>query len=308
MAEPVKLGELIAEHQQALQLYHVAGTPNPALQPKPGPGYWIGPYTADHQHSIEVVDPNSLDQFVSELDRKHDNPASSRPGEQRRIAILSEYHDCGGRLAAKLQHGKITLYRSALPAKPILRDLANSLAEHGAFRSVHAVAVSVHGQGVLLSGDSGLGKSAIALELVSRGHTLVADDLPTLTRMPRSNQVYALCPPMLAGLLEVRALGILDVEKLFGAAASAALSPVNLVIELVAEYFPDAQARLSPFRQSFKILDVDIPRVPLPVRHATNPAVIVETLVKNHVLYKAGDDASLHLIARQRQQIEKQIL
>lgn len=304
MAEPVKLGDFFAEHQQALQLYHVAGDPNPVLQPKTGPGYWIGPYTANHQHTIEVVDPNSLDKLVSELDRKHDNPA----GEQRHIAILSEYHDRGGPLPAKLQHCKITVYRSTLPAKPILRGLANSLAGHGPFRSFHAVAVSVHGQGVLLSGDSGLGKSAIALELLSRGHTLVADDLPTLTRMPRSNQVYALCPPMLAGLLEVRALGILDVEKLFGAAASAALAPVDLIIDLVADYIPDAEARLSPFRQSLNILDVDIPRVPLPVRHATNPAVIVETLVKSHVLYKAGDDASLHLIARQRQQIEKQIL
>jgi len=308
MADSVKLGDLFAEHQATLQLSPLAGDLPTNLRPVPGSGFWVGNYNGIDRHCIEIIDRESLAVFThalqAEARERHSGRGHSDPG----LVIFTDDTACPDTLLAALRRLNLTAYHSPLPARTILRILGNELGRNGACRDDHAVALSVFGHGVLIRGNSGLGKSAIALELLSRGHALVADDLPLLARMPMSDRVFATCPPMLADLLEVRALGVLDVCKLFGSHATLPLCPIDLVIELVENYHADAESRLSPFRQRSNILGVDITRVPVPVGHATNPAVIVETLAKNHVLYQAGNEPCTSLISRQREQLNKQTL
>ena len=226
----------------------------------------------------------------------------------RIVIIFAGEVSCASSTLAAIQKLGIAALHSPMPARQILRELAYTLAEHDAHQTRHGVMLSICGQGIFLTGNSGIGKSAIALELLARGHRLVADDAPLFHRIPDSGQVYALCPPLLADMLDVRALGILNVCKLFGPKASIALMPVDLVIELVETFNTDAHQRLQPYSKPTNILGVDIPCRQIPIRHTVNLALIVETLTKNHVLYNEGYDANAILIQRQQQLLDKQTI
>jgi HPr kinase/phosphorylase len=180
------------------------------------------------------------------------------------------------------------------------------IADNGHQQTIHGTMLAIDDHGVLLTGRSGIGKSAIALELISRGHALVADDAPVLHRIPDVEHLIAVCPPPLADMLEVRALGILNVGKLFGPNALRTAMPVQLVVELVETITLEAQQRLSPYEVRANILGMDIPFLQLPIGHATNLAVLVETVTRNHVLYKNGYNAANVLNQRQQHLLSKQ--
>ncbi|MBI1422706.1 MAG: hypothetical protein GC149_04495 [Gammaproteobacteria bacterium] len=180
-------------------------------------------------------------------------------------------------------------------------NVSNKLiSEHGQQQTIHGTMLAIDDHGVLLTGRSGIGKSAIALELLSRGHALIADDTPVLHRIPDGEHVIAVCPPPLADMLEVRAVGIVNVCKLFGPGASRRYMPVHLVIELVDTVTLDEQQRLFPYAARTNILGMAIPLLQIPIAHATNLAVLVETVTRNHVLYKNGYNAADVLIQRQQ--------
>ena len=124
--------------------------------------------------------------------------------------------------------------------------------------------------------------------------------------LPGSEQVYAVCPPLLADMLEVYALGIFNLGKLFGPKATTALMPLHLVIELVETVTATPQQCLQPFTGRTNILGVAIPYMQIPVNYPVNLALLVETVTKNHVLYKEGYDASDILIQRQQQLLNQQ--
>ena len=174
------------------------------------------------------------------------------------------------------------------------------LTEHSHQQTIHGTMLAIDDHGVLLTGRSGIGKSAVALELLSRGHALIADDAPLLHRIPNGENVIAVCPSSLADMLEVRAVGIVNVCKLFGAEASRRYMPIHLVIELVETVTLDAQQRLFPYAARTNILGMAIPFLQIPINHATNLAVLVETVTRNHVLYKNGYNAADVLIQRQQ--------
>jgi len=170
--------------------------------------------------------------------------------------------------------------------------------------TVHGVLLQVCGTGVLLTGASGVGKSELALELLSRGHRLVADDAPLLER--REGRLWGRCPELLEGFLEVRGLGVLSVRALLGEGAVLAEVPVELVVHLEPA---DAAAmarlpRLHPVRDEVELLGVILPRLHLPVAPGRNLAVLVETAVRLHALAVGGYDAAADLTARQRRAME----
>lgn len=306
MADLNFIENLIAEHQQALQLSWLTYTRPGRLSATPVMTYWIGEYSPEHYHAITLIHRNNLHVFEHALQHNAFYLPAAIANTQPSLIIFADAVACKPETLASLQQCAIAVLHSPVASKLILRTLASTLAEQGAHRIQHGVMLSLYGEGVLLTGNSGLGKSAIALELVSRGHQLVADDAPLLHRIPASQQVFAVCPPLLADFLEVRALGILNVCKLFGPNASTALMPVDLVIELVETFTAEAEQRLQPYSGRANILGVDIPYLQIPVTHAANLALIVETVTKNHVLYKDGYDASAILIQRQQQLLNKQ--
>ncbi len=154
---------------------------------------------------------------------------------------------------------------------------------------VHGELLEVFGLGMLITGASGIGKSELALELVSRGHRLIADDTPELIRVA-PNVLEGSCPPALWGFLEVRGLGILNVRRMFGDSAIKRNKRVRLIINLVRleEAMIPAELRLNGSRIKRRILDVDIPALNLPIAPGRNLAVLVECAVRDYIQRLGG--------------------
>jgi HPr kinase/phosphorylase len=163
--------------------------------------------------------------------------------------------------------------------------------------TVHGVFMDVLGLGVLITGESGLGKSELALELISRGHGLVADDAVELSRTA-PNMIEGTCPSLLQNLLEVRGLGLLDIRTIFGETSVRRKMKLKLVVQLVRSS-ADAFERLPVQDQTQDILAVPIRRVMLQVAAGRNLAVLVEAAVRNTILTLRGIDTMGEFIERQ---------
>ncbi len=163
--------------------------------------------------------------------------------------------------------------------------------------TVHGVFMDVLGLGVLLTGDSGLGKSELALELISRGHGLVADDAVELSRTA-PNMIEGYCPPLLQNLLEVRGLGLLDIRTIFGETSVRRKMKLKLIVQLVRSN-ADAFERLPMQDVTQDVLDVPIRRVRLQVAAGRNLAVLVEAAARNTILALRGIDTMGEFIERQ---------
>jgi HPr kinase/phosphorylase len=182
----------------------------------------------------------------------------------------------------------------------ILRPhLARALADS---TTVHGVFLDVLGVGVLLTGDSGVGKSELALELISRGSGLIADDVVELYRVgPES--IEGRCPPLLRDFLEVRGLGVLNIRTIFGEAALRPRKNVKLIVHLERPSGSDPVLleRLPLKPGTERLMEVRIPKVTIPVAAGRNLAVLTEAAVRNHVLQMRGIDSTREFIERQAQ-------
>lgn len=162
---------------------------------------------------------------------------------------------------------------------------------------MHGVFLDVLGVGVLVTGESGLGKSELALELISRGHGLVADDAVELSRTA-PNLIEGQCPPLLQNLLEVRGLGLLDICTIFGETSVRRKMGLKLIVHLLRST-PDNFERLPLQQQKQTILDVEIKQVMLQVAAGRNLAVLVEAAVRNAILNLRGIDTMKEFMRRQ---------
>jgi len=168
--------------------------------------------------------------------------------------------------------------------------------------SMHGVFMEVQGFGVLITGSAAIGKSELALELISRGHRLVADDIVDFYRTS-PERIEGRCPELLQDFLEVRGLGILNIRALYGDNAVKPTKPLDMMIqlELADEMKPQDLDRLSANRQTQRVLDVEISKVIIPIAAGRNIAVLVEAAVRNHMLLLRGVNATRQLTQRQKQ-------
>ncbi len=153
--------------------------------------------------------------------------------------------------------------------------------------SMHGVLLDVFGVGILLLGKSGIGKSEIALDLVMRGHRLVADDIVDVRRRATDSVVGA-GSDIIKHHMEIRGLGIINIKDLFGVASIRDRKKIEIVLELV-EWDPNVEYdRLGVEDRKFRILDVEIPMLIVPVRPGRNMTTIVEVAARNHLLKQQG--------------------
>ncbi|WP_346206539.1 HPr(Ser) kinase/phosphatase [Caldifermentibacillus hisashii] len=169
--------------------------------------------------------------------------------------------------------------------------------------AIHGVLVDVYGVGVLITGQSGVGKSETALELVKRGHRLVADDCVEI-RQEDQESLVGNSPPLIEHLLEIRGLGIIDVMTLFGAGAVRSYKRITMCIHLENWDQNKRYDRLGIDEDKMKIFDVEIPKLTIPVRPGRNLAVIIEVAAMNFRLKKMGVNAAKQFTQRLQETIK----
>jgi HPr kinase/phosphorylase len=211
-------------------------------------------------------------------------------------------------LAEATESAAIPLLRSTASSVELmwmLRPyLARALAES---TTAHGVFLDVLGVGVLIKGDSGVGKSELALELISRGSGLIADDVVELYRIGPET-VEGRCPELLRNFLEVRGLGVLNIRTIFGEAALRPRKNLKLIVQLERMSPPAARAeeRLPLSASHETMLGVEIRKVTIPVAAGRNLAVLTEAAVRNYVLQMRGVDSTEEFIARQAHRMRDQ--
>lgn len=172
--------------------------------------------------------------------------------------------------------------------------------------SLHGVFMEVQGFGALIKGDAAIGKSELALELISRGHRLIADDIVDFFRIS-PERIEGRCPPLLQDFLEVRGLGILNIRALFGDNSVKPTKPLDLIIqlEMADKLAPQQLDRLNIKTQLEEVLSVKITKVQIPIAAGRNIAVLVEVAIRNHMLLLRGINATKQFTQRQQREMKK---
>ncbi|MBI1282917.1 MAG: HPr kinase/phosphorylase [Thiobacillus sp.] len=200
------------------------------------------------------------------------------------------------------------LFTSTLSSPILMSHLGHYLTQRLAeSTSLHGVLLEVLGTGVLIKGDAGVGKSELALELITRGHRLVADDVVDVKHVAPET-LEGNCPRMLRDFLEVRGLGILNIRFLFGETAVKPRKNLKLIVELVhpQEIGEVGLNRLDMVASAEAVLGVSIPKVRIPVAAGRNLAVLVEVAVRNHILKSRGINPIEQFIKRQQAAIDEE--
>ena len=168
----------------------------------------------------------------------------------------------------------------------------------------HGVLMEIYGEGVLIMGDSGVGKSETAIELVKRGHRLIADDAVEISRV--SDVLTGTAPELIRHYIELRGIGVVDVRRLFGMSAVKVESQIDLVVNLEQWKEGFAYDRLGLDDQTVSILGVQLPTLTIPVQPGRNLAVIIEVAAMNNRHKKMGYNAALELTTQLSQHMEQQ--
>ncbi len=199
------------------------------------------------------------------------------------------------------------LFTSKLPS-PALMDMLSHFLSHAVADSIskHGVFMEVQGFGALIQGDAAIGKSELALELITRGHRLVADDIVDFFHIS-PERIEGRCPPLLQDFLEVRGLGVMNIRALYGDNAVKPTKPLDLIIQLE-EANTESLLKLDRLKMNTQhetILDVKIPKFTIPIAAGRNIAVLVEVAIRNHILLMRGINSTKQFTQRQKQAMKK---
>ncbi|MBK9657466.1 MAG: HPr(Ser) kinase/phosphatase [Rhodanobacteraceae bacterium] len=228
---------------------------------------------------------------------------------QPAVLVVTRGRDVPADVIAASRRNRIPVWRTSKRGHDVLTYLQYHLARALAPQTtLHGVFLEVYSIGVLITGEAGAGKSELALELITRGHRLIADDAPEFT-MVAPDVIDGICPEILQDCLEVRGLGILNVREMFGDTAVKRNKYLRLIVHLgpaLADGQLDGMKRLYGDVNSMKVLDVEVPRLVIPVAPGRNLAVLVEAAVRNHVLKSKGIDAAQTFVDRQAHSMKRQ--
>ena len=207
-------------------------------------------------------------------------------------------------LAQAADAANVPLLRTTAPTPEAMGRLATVLDGHlGARGIVHGVLMDILGLGVLVVGESGIGKSECALDLVVRGHRLVADDAVEL-RCRAQSFVIGSCPELTRHHMEIRGLGLINVQDLFGVASTRTSKRVELVVQLERWEPGREYDRLGIDDAFYETLGIRIPMVKMPVAPGRNVAILVEVAARNQLLRNRGHHAARRLVDRLNRQLE----
>lgn len=267
----------------------------------------IGHLNFVHPNRVQVLGCAEMDYLRRQGDDGMQRAIANLFSTDLAAIVVANGEEPPGILLEMANRRRTALFTTPLQS-PYLMDvlshyLAHAVAESTSF---HGVFMEVQGFGVLITGGAAIGKSELALDLITRGHRLVADDVVDFFRISPET-LEGRCPPLLQDFLEVRGLGVLNVRALFGDNAVKPTKPLDLIVHLeLAETFELQQIdRLKIKSYSEKILDVTIPKVVIPVAAGRNIAVLVEVAVRNHILLLRGINSTQQFMQRQNSEIRR---
>jgi HPr kinase/phosphorylase len=307
----VSIEKLFAENQQRLGLNWLAGrqggnrvlTGEAALKPTIGQ---VGHMNFIHPFRVQIIGAAEA-AYLRGLPEDALQSSIGRLFTTELAAIIvANGEDVPAHMLDECNRHHIALMTSPQPSPHIVdvirlylsRVLAESTTLHGVFLDVLEM-------GVLITGASAIGKSELALELISRGNGLVADDIVELFRIS-PDTIEGRCPPILKDFLEVRGIGVLNIRTIFGETAVRPRKLLKLMVNLEdhsTEQFSELD-RLQVDATYQEILGVPIRRVTIPVAAGRNLAVLVEAAVRNFVLNQRGIDSTKEFIERQQKLME----
>lgn len=204
---------------------------------------------------------------------------------------------------AEADRTRVPLLRTRTPTPDAIARLSALLDTHLALRAtVHGVLMDILGLGVLVIGESGIGKSECALDLVVRGHRLVADDVVEL-RCRAESFLIGTCPELTRHHMEIRGLGLINVQDLFGVASTRSSKRVELVVQLERWEHGREYDRLGLDEQWYDMLGTKIPMIRMPVAPGRNISILVEVAARNQLLRARGHHAARRLVSRLASQL-----
>lgn len=266
----------------------------------------VGYFNLIHSNQAQVIGNVELN-YLQSLEVGEAERACDKLFEADTVAIF--FTDClepPAELKSLAKKHKIPIFCSTVSSTELITHLRYFLSHALADKvTLHGVFMEIISLGVLLTGESGLGKSELALELISRGHRLIADDAPEFMRIA-PDIIVGSCPPILSEFLEVRGLGVLNIREMYGDSSIKFSKYLRLIIHLTAmTSLTEPEDRLSTAQHTKNILDVEIPVIQLPVAPGRNLSVLAEAAVRNHLLNLKGYNAADKFIQRQQQSIEE---
>ena len=215
--------------------------------------------------------------------------------------VLADGVEAPPELLAMCERAGIPLFATLESAAFVVDVLRAYLSKHFAERStMHGVFMDILSMGVMITGESGLGKSELGLELISRGHGLVADDAVDLFRINQAS-IEGRCPALLQNLLEVRGIGLLDIKAIFGETAVRRKLRLKLIVHLVRKETMERKYERMPHEAlNQDVLGVPVRKAVIQVVAGRNIAVLVEAAVRNTILQLRGIDTYKEFLERQR--------
>ena len=309
MSTTLEIGTLYNSQREKLGLCWISGEHLQeqiahSTEDSPAEISMVGHLNLINPHRVQVLGRQELEYLENLKKNSRKDTITRLFSGQSTVIIFANELPAPDDLVSAAQTSRIPVLSAKLPSDETVSNLQYYLSNYFAeIITLHGVFMEVMGTGVLVTGESSVGKSELALELLTRGHRLIADDATEFARTA-PDTLLGTCPEMLRDFLEVRGLGILNVRAMFG--ASAIKQSRNLRLIIVLQDMEEAVKidRLHGSKQTRTIQNVDIPEITLPVGPGRNLAVLLEAAVRNHILNIKGYDASQAFIERQKRRLE----
>ena len=300
---------LFEEHRATLHWEWIAGHAHPerrfdeaAVRNARSAADLVGYLNYIHPYRVQIVGPREVAYMLAsapdDMERRIQRIVTLEPP----MVIVADAQLPPDRLVALCDRAEIPLFVTAESAGHVIDVMRDSLGQLFAERTTrHGVFMDILGLGVLLTGESGLGKSELGLELISRGHGLVADDAVDLYRISQT-ALEGRCPELLMNLLEVRGIGLLDIKAIFGETAVRRKMRLKLLVHLVRKETMERDFERLPHEPLHEeILDVPVRKTVIAVDAGRNLAVLVEAAVRNTILQLRGIDTYREFLQRHNQ-------
>jgi len=291
--EAIRVGALLDDKKYDLRLVLLAGKQGLSRRISSAriqkPGLALAGYTESlHRERVQVFGNTEMSYYHTLPRERRVEVFRTFLAQDVACLVITKDLEIPPEMLAAADEAGVPLLRTTHLSSTFIQNIQAHLEDQlTASTSMHGVLLDVFGVGILLLGKSGIGKSEIALDLIMRGHRLVADDIVDVKRRTQDSVVGS-GSEIIKHHMEIRGLGIINIKDLFGVAAIRERKKIEIVLELV-EWDPGVEYdRLGVDDRKFRILDVEIPMLVVPVRPGRNMTTIIEVAARNHLLKLQG--------------------